>query len=137
METTLSERKELLIKEIISLIKNFDYSKGDISFENKIEIDYSNLYRDTVDALIILRITGISDKSFKGEHTRYTIYCAFYAHSIRDNEPDYGYSSLNLRQFKKLFNDFSLLDLFLIKMIIKQTPNRGIVKINDFLTLKL
>jgi hypothetical protein len=115
MKTTLSERKELLIKEIISLIKEYDYSKGCISFRDKIEINLKPLYRYSVHNLFLISISGKNGYHFNKEEVRYIVNYSYYYY-----ENKYDECGLTLRQFKQLFNTLNILELIVIRVVIKQ-----------------
>jgi hypothetical protein len=121
METTLSERKELLIKEIISLIKNFDYSKGYISFRDKIEINLKPLYRYCIDDIMLTSIDNKRSKEdylFYKEEKRYDV--SYSKYNYRAQGTEYEQCGITIRQFKRLFNTLNILELIVIRVVIQQ-----------------
>jgi hypothetical protein len=147
MKTTLSERKELLIKEIISLIKNFDYSKIHNSRWKGIhfvEIDYNLSERDTF-KIKLNDLFNIRYNYFEREYYLYCIECKEdFSFFMKENkyreerkykiwyytiEPyksgeEHHSTTLTIRQFKKLFNKMCLLELFSIKLKIKKLGSK-------------
>ena len=121
MEQTLSQRKEILIKDIISLIKKHDFSKGTISFENKFNLNINCLFKIGFmnnRPIILASIYGKQDKKYLREEQKYKITLYYYDDSWKSNS--FRRFEFTMREFKRLFNTLSVLDLFLIKLIIQQ-----------------